>query len=419
MDNGIELTPEKPKDDQQDNKKMATDKPDIDELAQTFSTDEDPKKIDMGEIEIPSLEDINTDIEEEIKPADDEKKEEISVDQSENAGINIEKDLKIDILDDEKENNDIIESSSGEPASLDKEKDIKSDAEADLDKIDLADITFDINEEVTDTEEKIEMQETKNAVPSTIDDNIPDISDDSKKDDNIETAEKLNIGNDNIDFNDLEIGESSEHSQENKNEDASSSEQKVAEAPKIDIPVENINSEIKIPVKNISIHDENGSKETTEMKDKPKKKRKPLLLFFLILIITGGGYFYFGILGPGQKKPVDRKTTVKTRMPQKQPLMQAKKPIYVNPYVFSEAENLKKDENEGIITYVFNSSADIHAVRNFYKNKLISMNYRLKTDEYEPGKNFAHLIFSKINKICSVVIKGDSDGTDVIVSYVK
>ena len=45
------------------------------------------------------------------------------------------------------------------------------------------------------------------------------------------------------------------------------------------------------------------------------------------------------------------------------------------------------------------------------------MKYVLKSDDYKTGSKYAHLVFAKEDKGCSVVLRSRDDKVDVVVSY--
>ncbi|MFH1416372.1 MAG: hypothetical protein ABIH89_09850 [Elusimicrobiota bacterium] len=158
-----------------------------------------------------------------------------------------------------------------------------------------------------------------------------------------------------------------------------------------------------------------GDNEIT--KEEEIKKKKTKLLIIIPAVLIAGGIAYFMVSGRAKKaEPVQVRQPVKQSIPVKpEPKLKEKE----SPYIFNEAENTKKYANEGITTYVFDTAGSIEEVQNYYRQKMLFMDYKLATSDYKSGSTKMKLVFSKEGKDCSVYLRERRERVVGVVSYVE
>ena len=149
---------------------------------------------------------------------------------------------------------------------------------------------------------------------------------------------------------------------------------------------------------------------------KPKKKKSKLPLILFLLIIIAGALYYFSSMGKKKEDLIVKKPVIKKQVKEATEVISKK---IQSPYLYVNAENVQKDISEGIITYVYDTTAELDTVQKYYKQKLVFLEYNLKTEDYKTGNTYAHLIFTKGDKNCSVFLRSRDNKVNVIVSYIE
>ncbi|MFC2092233.1 hypothetical protein ACFLTD_05620, partial [Elusimicrobiota bacterium] len=166
-------------------------------------------------------------------------------------------------------------------------------------------------------------------------------------------------------------------------------------------------------------------KEKETVKEESDKKKSKIPIFaFIFIVIAGGSYYYF-FMNKKDILPSPRVTTPPIRRTVRQPsedinrIEKAPHEDIQSPYVYTAAQDVQKEMSEGIMTFVYGTNADISIVKKFYMQKLIYMDYELKSDYIDSLSEYAHMVFSKNGKDCSVVLKKKDGSLKVVVSYVQ
>lgn len=397
----------------------SSEKPDIDELAKSFSI-EDPQAAPPDE-EIPELDDLAI---EDPQEAGVDKKGKKSDEQLQE--INISDEVpSLDL--------DIKEESVSEKQDEETETDKLGD---DAESLDLESIFLD---DETDEKEK--------PVPEDLD--VPEDSLPDEEDGGVPAMDVPDIPSDSM-FGEDDTSGAPDFSpeEEPEKEQEVSQPEPLFEAPgddsagDMDFSLEEPEPEQKIPQPeplfgeeetpvdsetreesaSVTEHEPAPKKSKKEVKKaaktaRPRKKSKvPLLLF--ILAVGAGLVYYFGFLqkeksrvaaGPPRPRPVTK------LMPEADKTT----PQVDIPYVYPRARNVQKDVNEGVVTYVYEASNDVSSLHYFYKNRMASMEYTVKSDECKMEEDYAYLVFVRDGKNLSVFIKKSVNKTNVIVSYVE
>lgn len=421
-DNGINLEPDSPENKEKKEKK---EKPDIEELAKSFGESEQKEQIEPEKTDIPSLD----------EPGIGEAKESESIP--------------------EKEENDVQEISlSEENLSLKPDVDEKTNESDDKDpeKIDLDDISFDLEE--SEIEDKANELPVENAgISDTIKDDPEHMGGDTNRKEPV--------------IPDLDLSGGPETSQDVPGLDEKSPELEEVDLDNIVIPsTEELAPTEEIPVppveggtpskelangeealtppleeepKEVLSKKEEVSVPSPERKDVPaeqlsdaeeasipaeeetkkgvpveKKSKAPMLL--ALLLIAAGGVYYFGVMEKKEPRVTVKRPPVKTEI---EKVVKKQEVQIRNPYVYPGTGDVQKDTSEGIITYVYNTDAAIKAVYNYYKNKMNEMGYVLKSDDFKTDSEYAHIVFSKEKKDCSIIIRQQNGSVSTVVSYVE
>ena len=171
-------------------------------------------------------------------------------------------------------------------------------------------------------------------------------------------------------------------------------------------------------------------KQPADEKIKKKKGSKKLLkiLIPVFILLAGGGYYLYMGQSKGQSKSKPdnqysrRKKIVKKRSAAGKTTdsgtMDSREAVK-NPYIYSFAENIQKSMEDGIVTYVYETKSDIGPIAEFYRSRLVSNGYKLKVQDYDEGRDYAHLIFSRSGKDCSVILKKKRGVVAAVVSYIE
>ncbi len=149
---------------------------------------------------------------------------------------------------------------------------------------------------------------------------------------------------------------------------------------------------------------------------KPKKKKSKLPLILFLLIVIAGALYYFSSMEKKKEDLIVKKPVIKKQLKETTEVISKK---IQSPYLYVNAENVQKDISEGIITYVYDTTAELDTMQKYYKQKLVFLEYNLKSEDYKIGNTYAHLIFTKGDKNCSVFLRSRDNKVNVIVSYIE
>ncbi|MBN2407011.1 MAG: hypothetical protein JXJ19_04890 [Elusimicrobia bacterium] len=149
-----------------------------------------------------------------------------------------------------------------------------------------------------------------------------------------------------------------------------------------------------------------------EMKSGKKKGKSSVFLIVLLVLAAAGGAYYYFYMGGKKSAPavkaVEKPVTASR---------EDEKPA--DPYVYTGVNNFQRDINEGLVTYVYKTDAPLDKVYEYYKNKMISMKYTLKTDKFEQEDKYAHIVFTKNEKDCSILIISKDGKVSAVISFVR
>jgi len=146
--------------------------------------------------------------------------------------------------------------------------------------------------------------------------------------------------------------------------------------------------------------------------DVKKKKKLNIPVIVLIILAVGGGYYIYSSLFSKPAPPP--RTPVRAAAPKT-----SAKPVVTNKYIYPNSDNVLKDKNEGVLTYIYSTEAGIGALYDFYKGRLSSMKYDTSQDDYSAGVKNAHIVYTKGNSVVAVVLRDRGSSRSVVLSYVE